>query len=319
MISSVYSVSGFLAVIGLASCLSTIIHISSLLWLYLRPSSLGRYLHKTDGKPAWALVTGASGGIGKQLAHELATRGFNVVLHGRSSPKLQRLKAELAQAHPSRVFRILVADAAQSFSPTDTPSNDWAAPVADINLTVLVNNAGGSTERKLDTLDALSSERLITDASVNALFPTLLIRQLIPLLHRNAPALIINVGSLADMGPARVGSYPASKGYLMKLTEMLGREMRLTGRDIEVLGIQVGNVWGTGQTVAQRPDLFAPDAATMAKALLARVGCGRHVVVGYWAHALLFEAVKGLPEFGLEQMLTDLTSKWDMTERPKEE
>jgi 17beta-estradiol 17-dehydrogenase / very-long-chain 3-oxoacyl-CoA reductase len=319
MASSLCNTCSVLTAVGLVSCLGTFVHITSLLWLFLRPSRLHRYLHATDGNPAWALVTGASGGIGRQLAHELASCGFNVVLHGRTLSKLQRIESELVQAHPTRAFRTFVIDAAQAFSTAmgTSPSDDWAASLEDINLTVLVNNAGGSTERKFDTLDALSSDRLATDASVNALFPTLLIRQLIPLLHRNAPGLIINIGSLADLGPTRVGSYAASKAYLMKLSEMLGREMRQTGRDIEVLGIRVGNVWGTGQTVAPATDLFTPDASTMAKAILARVGCGRHTVVAYWAHVLLFECFKLLPDLLAERMLIDLTGGWDMADKSK--
>ncbi len=319
MMSSVYSIPNLLAAAGLVSCLGTLVHVSSLLWLYLRPSSLRRYLHTTDGKPAWALVTGASGGIGEELAHQLATHGFNVVLHGRRPPALQLLKAKLEKTHPGRTFRIFVADAAQSFAVGGAPLDDWAASMEDINLTVVINNAGGVASRDFSTLDALSPERLIADASVNAMFPTLLLKQLIPLLSRNAPGLILNIGSMADMGLPRVGSYPASKAYSMKLAELLGREMRLTGRDIEVLGIRVGNVWGTKQTVALAPDLFAPDTATMAKAILARVGCGKRVVVGYWSHALQFEALKLLPEFLADRMLIDATEDWDKSGGNKED
>jgi 17beta-estradiol 17-dehydrogenase / very-long-chain 3-oxoacyl-CoA reductase len=207
-----YDLPSLLTLVGFVTSARILARASSLLWLFLRPSSLPRYLHTTDAKPAWALVTGASGGIGKQLSHELATGGFNVVLHGRNASKLERVRAELAAEHPSRSFRILVVDAARVAAATnDADSNDWAAALEDINLNVVINNAGGSTERKVDVLDRLSADRLITDASVNALFPTLLLRQLIPLLHRNGPGLIINVGSLADVGIAQVGSYVMSR------------------------------------------------------------------------------------------------------------
>ncbi|OJJ43497.1 hypothetical protein ASPZODRAFT_145851 [Penicilliopsis zonata CBS 506.65] len=149
----------------------------------------------------------------------------------------------------------------------------------DINLIVLVNNAGGAAERTLDTLGGLSANRLTADASVNALFPILLLRQLTPVLCHSSLGLIINIGWLADLGVTKTGSYSASKAFLMKLTESLGCEMRVARHDIEVLGVRVGNVWGTGQTVAHAPGIFAPDAATMAEAVLARVGYGRAVVV----------------------------------------
>ncbi|KAI1832365.1 hypothetical protein N7451_012705 [Penicillium sp. IBT 35674x] len=317
MISSIFSATGFLTAIGVVSFLSLLFHVISLLWLYLKPSGLGRYLHETGGETAWALVTGASGGIGKSLTFELAGLGFNVLLHGRSTAKLKLIKSELAQAYPSRTFRILVVDAAQSFNAAGSASifDELLTLTKDINLTVVVNNAGGSTERTMDTLEGLSAGRLITDTSVNALFPTLLLRQLIPVLRRNAPGLVINVGSLADLGLARTGSYAASKAYLMKLTEVLGREMRLRRHDIEVLGVRIGNVWGTRQTVAPAPGIFAPDASTMAKAVLARVGCGRSIVVGHWAHALQLEAIKILPEFIREHVLIHAADDWGMKEQ----
>lgn len=281
--------------------------------MFAKSSDLRRYLHTTDGKQAWALVTGASGGIGSNLAKELARTGFNVVLHGRSAAKLKQIESELTQAYPQRSFRILVLDAAQSFSPAhETNHKELLAQIEDINLTVVINNAGGSTERTTDSFDALSAERLRTDACVNAVFPTLLLRQLIPQLRRNAPGLIINIGSLADLGVTKVGSYAASKAYLMKLTEVLCREMRMEKADIEVLGIRVGNVWGTQQTVATTQGVFAPHAATMAKAVLARVGCGRMVIVGHWAHALQFEALQLLPKVFLEYLLSSEVKKWDM-------
>jgi 17beta-estradiol 17-dehydrogenase / very-long-chain 3-oxoacyl-CoA reductase len=158
------------------------------------------------------LVTGASGGLGKNLARELASRGFNVVLHGRSPAKLRRTELELARAYPSRAFRILVADASQSFEAAGgMMCEGLLAQTEDINLTVLINNAGGIAEQTMDILEGLSAGRLTADASVNALFPTILLRELIPLLRRSAPGLIINIGSLADLGLARTGSYSASK------------------------------------------------------------------------------------------------------------
>jgi 17beta-estradiol 17-dehydrogenase / very-long-chain 3-oxoacyl-CoA reductase len=299
---------GLLGTVGAISCVKSLAHIASLVWLYTKPSTLKRYLHDTDGKPAWALVTGASGGIGSQFSHQLASLGFNVVLHGRNLDKLQQIQSELSQAHPARSFRILVIDAAQAFEATGAASDDWAAQLGDINLTVLINNAGGSTERMVNTLDKLSASRLVTDTSVNAMFPTLLLRQTIPLLQRNSPSLVINIGSLADIGPSCTGTYAASRSYLNKLTETVAREMRLTNHDVEVIGVRLGNVYGTGQSTAPAPGFAVPDAPTAAKAVLSRVGCGEHVVVGYWPHALQFESTKLLPKFVLERLLVNLVS-----------
>lgn len=309
---------GVLAAAGLLCCLNIAGRVASTAWLHLRPSSIRRYLHTTDGKPAWALVTGASGGIGKELAHELAGLGFNVVLHGRNERKLERVREELTRAHPAREFRLLIIDASKAFLAADGPAGaEWTAPLRDLNVTVLVNCAGGSTERVLGPIEELSVDRLVTDMSVNALFPTLLARELIPQLGRNAPGLIVNLGSLADLGVPQCGVYASCKKYLSMLTVVLGREMRITGRNVEVLGIRIGNVWGTGQTVAKKQDFFSPDASSMAKAVIGKVGCGYPVVVGHWTHALQFAGAKVAPRFMVENMLIGESASWDMTERNK--
>jgi 17beta-estradiol 17-dehydrogenase / very-long-chain 3-oxoacyl-CoA reductase len=77
----------------------------------LRPSQLHRYARSGNG--AWALVTGASDGIGLAFVHELLNRDFNVLLHGRNKSKLEKLKAELAKQYPKRSVEIAVADASQ--------------------------------------------------------------------------------------------------------------------------------------------------------------------------------------------------------------
>ncbi|KAH8895456.1 putative oxidoreductase,short chain dehydrogenase [Thozetella sp. PMI_491] len=310
---------GPLVAIGAATCLYFASYYSSVFWLYLRPSSFSRYCHARNGRPPWALVTGATGGIGNQLCRELASRGFNVVLHGRSQSKVQRAQEELARTFPDREFRTLVADASLACAGAEEVSKHLAASLAGVDLTVVINNAGGSVDRTFGTLDAMTSERLIGDTSVNAVFPMLLIRAAIPVLQRNAPGLIINIGSLADLGAPLLGSYPSSKTYLMKLNEVLNREMRLTGRDIEVLGIRVANVYGTAQSITDTQNIFAPDASVMAKAILARVGCGKNTVVGYWAHALQAEAFKLLPGFVADMILTDTTRHLATTEQTKED
>lgn len=78
--------------------------------LYTRSSDLERYRHKEGHKEPWALITGSSDGIGLAFAYELASAGFNVILHGRNLSKLENAKKSIAQEHPSRSIRIIVAE-----------------------------------------------------------------------------------------------------------------------------------------------------------------------------------------------------------------
>lgn len=272
---------------------------------FLKPSGLNRYVHSAaggdgDGDPTkqpWALVTGATDGIGKAFAHELACRGFNVVAHGRNAAKLAAVEAQLRAAHPGRAFRTLRADAgrvacASCFEQSGGGGGgavvDFDAIVAslsDIHLTVLVSNAGGAARPVYRTLDEMSAAELAANVSLNALFPLHLLARLIPTLAANSPALVIAVGSLADNGLPLLGSYGPSKSFLMSMAGCAARDMRIVGRDVEVVGMRAGRVTGVSHQKT-RGTLMLPDAGTWARAALARVGCGRAECVPYWGHAL---------------------------------
>lgn len=111
---------------------------------YLYASNITKYLNnqpQDDSEASWALVTGASDGIGRALSSELGSRGFNVIVHGRNESKLVKVVTELQKEHPGRMFRYVVADAAH-FTTADIER--IVAVVADIKLTVLINNVGGT-------------------------------------------------------------------------------------------------------------------------------------------------------------------------------
>src|SRR5271154_6519096 len=78
---------------------------------FLYPSTLGRYLRDYQGEKSWALVTGSSDGIGKGIAYELCSHGFNVVLHGRNAEKLSRVQASLLAEYPKVQVRKVITDA----------------------------------------------------------------------------------------------------------------------------------------------------------------------------------------------------------------
>ncbi len=112
----------------------------SFLWLYfLRPSSVHRYIY---GPAPYALITGASDGIGKEVAKELYKRGFNLILHGRSEAKVRRVVQEI-KATGSRDVKYFLASA-------EDPNVNFEKLLAQyksLNITLLVNNVGGGRDR----------------------------------------------------------------------------------------------------------------------------------------------------------------------------
>jgi len=280
--------------LGLLTTSHYLLRVLKFIFLFVRQSSLPRYLHGTN---SWALVTGASSGIGFGFAQELCRRGFNVVLHGRNPVKLARLKADLNRQYPDRSIRIAVADALRS--DLVSPVEDIASTVRDLHLTVLINNIGGLAgivTPDFKTLDTHTAREVDDTINLNDRFATQLTRALLPVLVKNQPSLILNVGSMATvMRMPYLSVYAAAKAYDMAFSSNLAAEMKAERREVEVLGILVGNV----QTEA-RPGLatstMTPSARVMARAALERVGCGRSVVHGYLPHALQQASLDCLPD-----------------------
>ncbi|OLN85522.1 Very-long-chain 3-oxooacyl-coA reductase let-767 [Colletotrichum chlorophyti] len=274
----------FLPTVGLVALVAALYNVAWPFFPFFRGSKLDRYLEAVDGKPAWALVTGASDGIGKGLANELARRGFNVVLHGRNSGKLEKVAYELALQSPGREFRIMVGDAGVLGAGAQ-PWDAMLATLEGLNLRVVINNVGGPTTPMMRRLDQVPMEEIAANVHLNALFPTLLSSILLSQFVKvSAPALIINAGSISDMGWPLLSFYSGSKSYLTAMSASMARELSLDGIDVEVMGVRIGAV--ATKTELMAPGVFWPSAETMACAILDRVGCGRTVLVPYWGHAM---------------------------------
>ncbi|CZT22374.1 related to short chain dehydrogenase/reductase [Ramularia collo-cygni] len=275
----------------------------SFIRLYSRPGSLRRY--KTDGKneaPAWALVTGATDGIGRGFAEELCAQGFNVVIHGRNEKKLDVERNKLLDAWPGRQVRTLRIDAATAFD-DEQIFDAAAASLNDINLKVVINNCGGAggmlSFLKLQDRTSDDCRRFL---DINARFPTEMTRVLLPQLLQQSPALIINIGSVtSDTGIPYLSVYSGCKAYNKAWSECLSNEMRAESKDIEALCVRISTV--ATDNVPRETSLFVPNARQIAQSSLNRVGCGKSVVYAYWAHALQAGMLDAMPKWLLNRTM----------------
>jgi 17beta-estradiol 17-dehydrogenase / very-long-chain 3-oxoacyl-CoA reductase len=287
-------------------------------WLYARPSRLHRYLYTdTSGRRAWALITGSSDGIGKSLAFELAAQGFNIVLHGRNPAKLEAVRNELQATYPDVESQTLVADASQCHRVEVVDFERIRADLANLHLTILINCAGSGPDPAFGGLETYGTDKILDNLHLNAAFPTLLTAALLPVMRgqytrdnkksnqhpsngnatrtqpqqqqnkKAKPVLILNIGSVTDDGFPLVSFYSAGKAASHALHKALAREAALDGWDdeVEIVSHRIGAATGVSHN-REPPTLFRPDARTIARAVLARAGCGRRSVVPYWPHAL---------------------------------
>jgi len=259
---------------------------------YLRSSKLDRYHHGERGS-TWALVTGASDGIGHGFANALLDAGFNVLLHGRNAQKLANLQSSLQKNYPSRQIRYVIADAGIP-SPAINDVVDAAQSLPG-KLTILINNVGGTPggptycpafER--------TEDNILTLMHVNAGFPTRLTRALVPLLASNGPSLIMNIGSVAGLiGFPYISVYSACKAFNNIFSKALAQEVQAEGLNVEVLGILVGNVLSAGNTSVMPG--FTPTSREFAGYALDRVGCGERLVWAWYRHAIQNWLVTSMP------------------------
>ncbi|KAM0706127.1 hypothetical protein Q7P35_006676 [Cladosporium inversicolor] len=295
-------------VVGAITLIKVVYNISFIMWLhFLRPSQLHKY--RDANLSSWALVTGASDGIGLELARELLAQGFNVLIHGRNQTKLEGVKKSLLEQHPERSVDIIVADAAD-------PNMDYDAIVKKANsvsgpLTVLINCVGGITTNPIYIpLDGLSGADIDTNIAINARFPTRLTSALLPTLKENSPSLIINAGSYAGFfGLPYIATYTATKGYIHTFTRALRAELECDGfHDVEVIGSVIGDT-ASSRNEAANNGLKVP-ASSCARGMLAKVGCGETLVAPDWRHYLTGLIVLSLPDgVGRKIMLPELRKR----------
>ncbi len=176
-------------------------------------------MNTDQARERWALVTGASAGIGTAFARDLAARGFNVVLVARRAERLNQLGAELEDQHG---IKTLVA--AVDLSQGGARERLFKATEAqNIQIEMLVNNAGfgidkGYTEQELDDQAAMLQVLVTTVAQTCRLY--------LPGMVARGHGRIINVASMAGVMPTIIGQslYGACKSFVIKLSENLHLE-----------------------------------------------------------------------------------------------
>src|SRR5271165_2171715 len=166
-----------------------------------------------------AVVTGASGGIGLELARVFAREGFDLALVARSGDALARVADDI-KAEYKRKVRVVVED----LSAGGAPARVYAA-TGDAD--VLVNNAGFGLTGKFVELDADKQLNMI-ELNITAL--TALTRLYLPAMVKRGSGRILNVASTAafQAGPLMT-IYYASKAYVLAFTEGIAEELSGTG------------------------------------------------------------------------------------------
>ena len=174
------------------------------------------------------LITGASAGIGAELAREFARNGHQLTLVARRRAKLAGIAAELEREHYVDV-KTIVQDLAKPTGPAALVK----AALADGPIGILVNNAGVID---VGPFAASHTDTLVNLVNLNVRALTELTSLLLPGMVERGFGRILNVASLAAFQPVpSMAAYAASKAYVLALTEALSEELKGSGVTVTAL------------------------------------------------------------------------------------
>ena len=175
------------------------------------------------------LITGASAGIGAELAREFARHGHDLTLVARRREALAELAAELTRDHGVDV-KIIAQDLAQPGGPAAVVK---AAQAGGQTIGVLVNNAGIS---ETGPFVEAPTERLLALIDLNVRAMTEMTHRVLPGMVERGAGRVLNVSSMSAFQPLpTMGTYAASKVFVLSLTEALSEELRGTGVTVTAL------------------------------------------------------------------------------------
>jgi len=193
-----------------------------------------------------ALITGASAGIGREFARQLAGRARSVILIARREQKLNELRDELNQQYPKLAISFRRTDLANLTELNELL--EWLDHER-IDVDLLINNAGMGDSGAFATSNPIRNEQMTL---VNIVALTTLTRHLLPRMIARGRGGILNVSSSAGFLPIPdFAVYAATKAYVTSLSEALRAELRGTG--VSVCALCPGPVHTEFQEVAKRP------------------------------------------------------------------
>ncbi len=205
-----------------------------------------------SGARGWAVVTGASSGIGEAFARALDRRGHPILLVARRRERLLALAATLRRAE------VLAADLGDAAEAQRVAAH--ARALGPVEL--LVNNAGFASNGEFVALDGARERQMV---AVNVVAPMVLAQELLPAMLAARAGGVINIASIGAFQPVPfMATYGATKAFVLSWSEALSEELR--GSGVRVTCVCPGpvdteffDVAGVSSAMRRMPHMMAPD------------------------------------------------------------
>lgn len=276
-----------LAFIGAAKVIQSLCPFIFILYDTLWPKDR---LSKYKVADAWAVVTGATAGIGEEFAQQLSAKGFKVLLISRTQSKLLETASKIKGVTATYQLDAVTA------GPLEYKALAKFVSELDGPVTVLINNLGQSHEMPVPFSETPEDEmrRIIQVNNVATLEIT---RALLPSLEKGQDrSLILTMGSFAGAIPTPfLATYAGSKGFLQSWNNALAAELEPQGVDVQliVLYLVPSNI-----SKIRRSSWLIPSPKNFVASTLRCVGLRggtqerAYTMNPYWSHALMYWAIE---------------------------
>jgi len=281
--------------VGIVGSLYLVYRLLWVVWVrLLRPATSWKSF-----RGEWALVTGASQGIGKCIAIELARRGLNVILLARSAEKLRAAEQEISKKFPSIRTLVISADLTGDAAVYERIKAEIQPRV----VSVLVANAGGYDSGLVNFKEFINTTPEEEDSicKLNFYSTSRCIRLVLPSMLATRKGRIITLSTNGVWTPYGLSLYGSAKAQIMKLTEAIQCEVFQSGVQIQcampgVVSTSLVSNEPPSLLFCCTPERFAKDCIDLFSAESAPY------YTPYWGHEFLAFMVKTLPAAILHPM-----------------
>lgn len=259
----------------------------------------------------WALVTGASSGIGAEFANKLAARGMHLILAARREPEMKQLADDLHTRHGTKCEVIQV-----DLSEPESPQQLFDAVAAKgISVELLINNAGFGM---VGTVDTLTADRVTQLVQVNVSALSALTYLFLPQMLERGHGGVCNVASIAGFQPvAYMAAYAASKAFVLHFSEALWAEVK--DRGVTVMALCPGTTRTDFFDHAGVPNWLkkhsSQDAEQVVKAGLKGLDKNRQYYVSGWKNYILSTMVR----LASRRMVVNESKKYFRPQKPSKD
>jgi uncharacterized protein len=257
---------------------------------------------------SFALITGASKGIGKAISEVLALKGYNLLLVARSGDLLEAVVKDLSGKNNKIIIQTLALDLSQEGAATEI--HDWVKDNG-YEISILVNNAGYGLWGNFEELLLEEQNNMM---QLNMHFLVNLTHKLIPVLKKQKKAYILNVASTtAYQAIPTLSLYSATKSFVVSFTRGLRHELRNTSVSVSCLSpgtTRTGFIQRSRMLHMEKTaEKFAMEPSQVARIAVRNMLKGKAEIIPGFINRFSAELIRFLPKSWVEKAAGNIYKK----------